>query len=92
MNRLPRSLTDLDRWPTALLVALGLVPAAVLAWLALHSPLTTAVLVLLLIPAVALWQGRRVRVVWERGIPAEVEELPPARRRPILGDDETGLA
>jgi formylglycine-generating enzyme required for sulfatase activity len=76
---LPRSLKDLDRWPTPVLLALGLIPAAAVAWLAAQSPLATAALVLL-IPVAAVWQGARVRVVWERGIPQEQMEVPPQRR------------
>jgi sulfatase modifying factor 1 len=78
----PKSIADLDDLPTPLFVVLGLVPAAGLAWLAMRSPLATALLVAL-IPAVAAWQGRRVRVVWEHGIPAEVEAVAPLKRRPV---------
>ncbi len=81
---LPRSVADLDPWPTPLLLLLGLIPAAGLAWLASRS-LVATVLLVLLIPVAAIWQGRRIRVVWEPGtIPAEVEETQPERYRPAI--------
>ncbi|WP_295386398.1 hypothetical protein [uncultured Thiodictyon sp.] len=58
----------LDRWPTALLVAVGLLPTLALGALALRSPAATA-LVLLLLPPVVRWQGRRVRLAGEVDLP-----------------------
>lgn len=83
MGRVPTSLRDLDPWPTPRLLALGLVPATGVAWLATQSLWATAGLILL-IPIAAVWQGRRVRLVWERGIPLEHEEVPPLRRQPVM--------
>lgn len=80
---LPPLVSKLDLWPTPLLVALGLIPALGLAWLASHSPLATAVLVMLIVVA-ARWQGQRLRVLWGRGIPEEVEEPPPLPRQPVV--------
>jgi len=54
-----------------------------LAWLAMPNLLATVLLVLL-IPVAAVWGGRRVRVVWERGIPRQFEAVPPVRRLPAM--------
>ena len=45
---------------------------------------------MLLIPAAAAWQGKRVRVVWEHGVPAEADVVRPVRRSPVVGDLSQG--